>query len=578
MAKRSGLDGGVATRLVMVCGLVASASLPGCGGSPFAHMDEDYGRVLPVERLRSIEAVDYAEYEGETLAEAAGREPVAFTRFDGMEKVSLPLERVRVETLANNLDLGAQLVAPAAAEARLTQEEAAFEGVFTLSGRYDEIDNAVASELSNAQAENINVVPGVRIPLRTGGTASVQLPMNRNKNNNEFTTLNPAYSSDLEFSISQPLLRNAGRRASTFGIRVASYDRQISEAQTKLEAIRQLAAADRSYWRLYAARGELDVRQQQYELAVAQLERANRLFEQGRAAEVERIRSQSGVADSLEGIIVAENEVLRQQRELKRIMNAEGLGIKTDTLIETESAPDPVRYLFDTDELIAQALDTRMEMLELELQLARDAATIEFNENQALPLVTLDYTYRINGLGSSLGRATEVMVENEFEGWSLGLNAEVPIGNQEAKSRVRASILDRLQRLRTREARAQAISQEVLDAIDTLDSAWQRVLAARQSVILNTRLLEAEQRQFNVGRSTSTDVLDASSLLGTAQSSEVRALSDYQIAQVDLAFASGTLLGAARVDWDPVPVDDALLEDAKNAPSERVARASLPIE
>jgi hypothetical protein len=42
-----------------------------------------------------------------------------------------------------------------------------------------------------------------------------------------------------------------------------------------------------------------------------------------------------------------------------------------------------------------------------------------------------------------------------------------------------------------------------------------------------------------------------------AQSAEILALTEYQIAQVDLAFATGTLLGAAKVRWDPiVPATD----------------------
>ena len=551
--------------------------MAGCEGNPLAARSSDFGKVLPVERLRRIDTVDYSAYQTQTLAEAADAALAAESRFEGMERVEMTLEQVRTSTLANNLDLGAQLVAPSAAAARLSQEEAAFESVFTLSARYDEIDSATSSELESGQAENVNIVPGVRIPLRTGGTARVQVPLNRNENDNSFTTLNPAYTSDLEFSISQPLLRGAGRRASTYQIKVASYNRQISESQTKLEAIRQLAAADRTYWRLYAARRELDVRQQQYELAMAQLERAERLVDQGRAADVEIVRAQAGVAQRLEAIIVAENEVLRQQRELKRVMNTPGLDIGTTTLVTTATEPDPVRYGFDRDALVTAALANRMEMLELELRLAQDAATIDFNENQALPLLTLDYTYRVNGLGEDWGDSAEVMAENRFEDWSLGINAEIPIGNEEARSRVRASILDRLQRLRTKEARALSIRQEVLDSIDSIESAWQRVLAARQSVILSTRLYDAEQRQFNVGRATSTDVLDAAATLADAQSSEVRALSDYQIAQVDLAFASGTLLGAARIDWAPVPVDSAVLDAARAAPSGLEARMA-PVE
>jgi hypothetical protein len=64
-------------------------------------------------------------------------------------------------------------------------------------------------------------------------------------------------------------------------------------------------------------------------------------------------------------------------------------------------------------------------------------------------------------------------------------------------------------------------------------------------------VFEAEQRQFEHEMRTSTDVLDAQIKFADAQSAEVRALAEYQIALVDLAYATGTLLGAAKVQWDP---------------------------
>ncbi len=84
-----------------------------------------------------------------------------------------------------------------------------------------------------------------------------------------------------------------------------------------------------------------------------------------------------------------------------------------------------------------------------------------------------------------------------------------------------------------------------------IHAGWQRILAARQSVALNLRTLEAEQREFGVGDSTSTDVLDAAARLADAQSAEINAIVDYQVSQIDLAVATGSLLGAARVRWEP---------------------------
>jgi len=93
----------------------------------------------------------------------------------------------------------------------------------------------------------------------------------------------------------------------------------------------------------------------------------------------------------------------------------------------------------------------------------------------------------------------------------------------------------------------------VLNAIDQLEANWQRILAAQQRVILAARVLDAETRQFELGLRTSTEVLDAQARLADAQSAEINAVTEYQIAQVDIAFAAGMVLGASNVTWSPIP-------------------------
>ncbi len=523
--------------------------------NPFAKLESDYGRQIPKERLREIKAANLEAYKREAPPSAVNRGTLE-DRFATMERMDLTLEEIRAATIQNNLDLRVVLVDPTIASTRVSEEDARFEAAFTLNAGWRDFDTPTSSQLDAAQSQTRFVEPGVRIPLRTGGSTSISLPVVRREDNNDFSTLNPAYTSDLQFSISHPLLRNAGRRVATAGLRIAAYGEQAAAARTKLEVTRVLAAADRAYWRLYQVRRELDVRQQQYELAVAQLERAQRQVDAGAAAEIETVRAQAGVAERLEAIIVAQNNVLLQQREIKRIARIPGLTLDTRTMVVTTTDPDPIEYEFSTRELIGEALANRMELLELELQLAADAVTIGFERNQTLPLVTLDYTYRINGLGGSMQDSFRTLERNNFEDWELGLSAEVPLGNEGARARLRRAILTRLQRLSTKEARELAITQEVLNAIDQIDANWQRILAARQSVILNTRALQGEERQFSVGASTSTDVLDAAARLAEAQSAEIRALTEYQIAQVDLAFATGTLLGASRVSFEPAAMPD----------------------
>ncbi len=539
--------------------------------NPFGSDPMDYDRRTSGERLREIRSLPVDRYrapEVDAQVETDSAVAAARARFEAMETYELSLEQARAETLTNNLGLRATLVAPAIAAEAVNVEEGRFEGVFTLSGAWIETDSPTASTLAGSQTRTQTITPGLRIPLRTGGEASITVPITKFQTDNAFSTLNPAVTADLQFSLSHNLLRGAGRRATMHSVRIADYNRQISEVQTKLEIIRQLAGVDRSYWRLFASREVLHVRLQQYELAHEQLARAERQNRAGTVAEIEVIRARSGVADRVDQILRAQNQVLLQERELKRIVNIPGLDVDTDVILVPASPPDPVRYLFDRGELMGEALATRMELLEDELRLAMDAATIAFNRNQALPLLAMNYTYRINSLGGTTGDAFSQLADNNFEDWTVGLNAEVPLGNQQRRAAVAQSVLARLQRLSTREARRQTIRKEVLDAIDKLESDWQRILAARETVILNTRSLEAEQRQFGVGRSTSTDVLNADTRLGEARLTEIQAIADYQISQVDLAFASGLMMGATKVRWE--------VNDPRGTPEAEAQRAGEP--
>ncbi|MBX3366176.1 MAG: TolC family protein [Phycisphaeraceae bacterium] len=566
-------------------GLAAALVVGGCGGNPFATNESDYGRMVAVDRLRSIQPSGIESMGRPAEAPTTGPEMLANAetlrrRFEGLDTVSLTLEECRAAALERNLDLRVVLVNPEIAATVVSEEEAAWESRLGVTYRRSEFDSPTSSELASAQSRFDTLQPEVVIPSRTGGNVTVSMPVTRNENDNPFTTLNPAYTTDFQIGLSQQLLRGAGRRANTHLLRVASYNRQISEAQTKLEVIRQLAAVDRAYWRLFAAREALEVSQRQFELAQSQLETARRAVNAGRLAEIEVIRAQSGLASRLEAIINAQNAVLSSQRNLKRVINLEGLGQDTPVMVVTASPPDPVRYEIEGKALVESALAARMEMLELELRLAADLSQIDYAKNQALPLLAFDYVYRVNGLGDSFNSSTTVMRENNFEDWELGLRAEIPIGNEAAKSRVRRALLTRLQRLATREAQKSSISQEVLDAVDSINAGWQRIMAARQSVILNQRTLDAEQRAFGVGNSTSTDVLDAAARLADAQLAEIRAVVDYQIGQIDLAFATGTLLGASRVDWAPGEPSESVVPRDSETPraSRRIVTTNSPDE
>jgi outer membrane protein TolC len=228
-------------------------------------------------------------------------------------------------------------------------------------------------------------------------------------------------------------------------------------------------------------------------------------------------------------------------------MHRADLPIDSSVMIVPATKPNPVGLSLDSQSLVEHALTNRMEMLQLELQLSLDSRTIDFERNQALPLFVLDYTYNLNRFGNDANQALDFTRGHNSPQWNVELTAEIPIGNEAAKAHLRQAILQRVQRLATREQQQAAIQQEVCDAVDQFNQNWQRILAARNETILAGRTYLAEKRQFELGARTSTDVLDAAQRLSDAQSREVEALTDYEISRVDIAFATGTLLGEGRV-------------------------------
>ncbi len=534
--------------IVCIVLIIAAVLLPGCN-HPASDTDF-YTLKIPAEKTQTIETLDLEPYRS---PEQPTIPSVLELPKEPLDKLELGLDQCRALAMENNLDLKVQLYNPTISQESVNAERAKFEASFYSDFSYNKIDQpgAVDQYIQGSQGEYTRLNTGVEIPLQTGGKITFNLADNRDKTNSDSYTFNPSYQDDFSVSISQPLLRDAGKRTNLHSIRIAEYNRRITDSRTKLEVISVIAAMDRVYWRLYAAFKQFEVRKEQYKLAQAQLERSKRFVDAGQHAQIEVQRAEAGLAQSLESIIIAENNLRDRHRELKQTINKPGLEMRGPTVVTPTSEPEPIHYTFEPDKLVNEAIENRMEMLELELEIAKSISNIHYLRNQALPLVSVDYTYNINGLGATQSDSMDLLMDNDFADHRVGLSLLIPLGNQAAESRLRAEYYTRIQTLASKENQKKMIEVEVLNALDQLESNWQRILAARQSTLLENRLYQAEIRQFENGLSTSTDVLEAQTNFTNAQSTEINALAEYQIALVDLGYATGTLLGAAQVNWEP---------------------------
>lgn len=547
-------------RIALLCPAGAVALAGGCHHDLF-RPDEDVvlprtstKDVLPFDPSKEAKGDPRTVAEAESQAKSRGLMVPAYP-----ERAKIAIVDARASALANNLDLKVALFNPVIGISRLGAELAKFDSTIGVSYTRNTsgfiTDIATVNQASAAQ-DVFNAA--LDVPLATGGQISLGPLVQYNSNEAFAPGGTEGFDAGMEFSISQPLLRGAGIAVNTASIRIAKLQSAIIDAQTKLQAIRLLADTERAYWNLYRAYGQLDVRAKQYESVMVQLEQTRRRVQQGDAAPIEITRAESGVGSTVEQVIVADNQVRIRQRELKRIMNDPRYPIDSDTPIEPATLPNPLGFRFDSAELVSKALENRMELLEVEVQLLIDAEQIDLARNATLPNFVVGYQYDLQGNSYSLGRAFGNM--GDADGSILTVNASVPVTNERAKQAVSQAILARLQRLGTRESRKQAVTQETLNALDTLETAWRRIIAARLETMFAGRTLQAEQRQFDVGLRTITEVLEAQFRLADAQSREIDALAAYQISLVDLAYATGTTLGAAGITM-PEPMDPDSVRD-----------------
>lgn len=483
-----------------------------------------------------------------------------------VQGAQVSIAEIRQRALQNNLQIKVAKMDPELARQSLREEQAKFDQVIFAYAKYAEKDTpAMAGDKVILKSDNTlldgelaklnldaqkkqfwDLEAGVKVPLRSGGTVTLSAPLENRQSLGTFAS--DQYRSALRFSFSQPLLRNAGPQVNEASIRIAELDRDSVQLKTRLQSIRIITMVDKAYWELYEAWAALDVRKNQFEYASQNLAMVKRRVAEGLTAAVEINRAQIGVADRMEALIVAETNLKLAQRQLQFLLNDLADDSGQQALWVPSTAPNLVKFEFDRSHLMRDALESRIELLEQELKLSADALQIDYLQNQTLPLFTLDYQYgALSGSGERFGSIGQDLFDGRYRDWSVGLKFEMPVSNEARKAKLDRAVSQRMQRLTTKTLQTLTVKREIHDALDKVDQNWQRIIAARQQVLVAGVNYEAELKQFNEGLRTMTEVLETLTRLGEAQLKEIRAISDYQVSLVDMAYATGTVLGHGQI-------------------------------
>jgi len=396
-----------------------------------------------------------------------------------------------------------------------------------------------------------------------GGEASLSIDGSRFSTNSTNAFINPQYFAGDSLSFAQPLLRGFGELATKRPILEARIGSERSRELFEQEAVRLIETVENAYWTLVEAQDQLGVAQESRGLA-NQLHERNRVqVEVGTLAPIELVGSEATVATREEEIIRARAAVGDATDQLLQLLNLERAAYWDLDVVPT-TEPETERLEIDLQQAIATALAERPELAVQRLFVESAELDARFFRRDKLPSLDLELAYGSRGVAgrgfvldpetggpvpvdTDLTDAFDDALGRDFDQWSAQLVFAYPLQNRAARAQATIADLDvgsartELERLRLQ------VVTEVRAAARAVETAAQQIESARVSRRLQERNLEAEQRRYENGMSTSFQVTEIQEDLTLARAREVSAVTGYRNALAAFYRATGQLLEVTGV-------------------------------
>ena len=470
-----------------------------------------------------------------------------------MKFLNMTLKDSIILAIHNNYDIKIAKLDPMMEEKDITAAKSVFDPVFEITGEIADTETPsnsgvlvgiVGQEPARFERDTKTIDALLEKLFSTGAMFTLGFNIERSDVNpvSVFTLENPVTQGFIEAKITQPLLRNAGIFYNRSNIYIARNNKEKSILELKEKAIEVINSVQKAYWELVKIIEELRVRNKSLESA-EDLLRKNRIqVKVGTLAPIEVLVAEDGVAKKMNDIIEAENDIKNREDDLKLIMNLSNHSILSDAaIIPLDKASFEVKNV-SFDESIKIALANRPELFEKGLDIANARITVKQKRNELLPKLDAEVGIRYSGLSDTYGDAADSIFSEDFQSQFFGLALEVPLGNREARSNYSKAKLEARQSVLNRNKIEQEIVVEVRTAVREIKKNVESIKATKKARELAQARLEAEEKKFKVGRTTSLEVLRAQDNLTIAEGKAVKALIDYQKSLGDVDAKMGTIL------------------------------------
>lgn len=394
---------------------------------------------------------------------------------------------------------------------------------------------------------------GVAQSLPWGG-GNYSLGWDASKQTVNYTSqFNPQLASNLNFSFTQPLLRNFTIDPGRQQLKVARINEGIADLQLRQQLTGTERAVRSAYYDLILAIGQLDVARQSLELARTSLRQNERRVEVGSMAQIDILEAQAEVSRVEESVIIAEARIKSAEDNLRTlILNPKAPDYWTTRLVPTEQ-PTLTAQPLDVEAAVRAALENRTDLAQFRRQIEATQVNIDFARNQKLPDVNLIAAYNTIGLGGtqylfrpgifppipesesrrSFSDTLRDVFGQNFKTWSVQLQINYPIGTSVADANHAAARLELEQQQNNLRDAELGVTAQVREAGRQVNTALQRVESTKRAREFAERRLDAENKRVTVGLSTTFQLFQAQRDLASVRQQELNAIIDYNRALVN---------------------------------------------
>ena len=295
------------------------------------------------------------------------------------------------------------------------------------------------------------------------------------------------------------------------------------QRQTKLDGLE--FDAKQAYYTCLLARAMVRVADESVATFKRHLADAQQMLDVGLISNFEVLRAKTEVGAREADLVAGKNAVRLSIENLRRV-----LALPEDKPIRLTGKLEWTPISEAADDLVAQALENRPEILSLQKGISAAEQNVRRVKGQFLPKVgAMAEWANIDGAGQTTP-----------EGWTLGVGAELEIfaGGRRIHEVAEAKAQQRSLEHQLEDVR-RLIEFDVRNAYIQMEDAMARVQQEQGTVELGREGRRLAQLRFQEGVGTQTETLDAELALRNAETLLVKAIHDYAVAHASIEKAIG---------------------------------------